>query len=87
MNFLLSLRKVDDEDALDCALNHYVRYNLLFIDELGYLRIKHDAANFFQLSNARYERKSTIITSNNDLSSGVNNERIPLKIKGLSSVG
>ncbi|MGP2464880.1 ATP-binding protein, partial [Lactiplantibacillus plantarum] len=42
------------------------------IDEIGYLPIDHDEANlFFQLINARYERHSTIITSNSDLSGWV----------------
>lgn len=69
---LLRLRKADDKDELYRALNRYARYDLLIIDELGYLPIKHDEANlFFQLINARYERKSTIITSNSALSSWV----------------
>ena len=39
----------------------YERYDLLIIDELGYLPI---SVNVFQLINSRYERKSTIITTN-----------------------
>ena len=39
----------------------YERYDLLIIEELGYLPI---SANVFQLINGRYERKSTIITTN-----------------------
>ena len=44
----------------------YERYDLLIIDELGYLPI---SVNVFQLINGRYERKSTIITTNVPLSS------------------
>ena len=44
----------------------YERYDLLIIDELGYLPI---SVNVFQLINGRYERKSTIITTNMPLSS------------------
>ena len=44
----------------------YERYDLLIIDELGYLPI---STNVFQLINGRYERKSTIITTNVPLSS------------------
>ena len=44
----------------------YERHDLLIIDELGYLPI---LANVFQLINVRYERKSTIITTNVPLSS------------------
>lgn len=44
--------------------------DLLIIDELGYLPIASDEANLlFQLINGRYERKSTIITTNIPLSS------------------
>ena len=44
----------------------YERYDLLIIDKLGYLPI---SVNVFQLINSRYERKSTIITTNVPLSS------------------
>lgn len=41
------------------------RYDLLIIDEIGYLPIEADAANlFFQLIAQRYEQGSLIITSN-----------------------
>ena len=46
--------------------NVYERHDLLIIDELGYLPI---LANVFQLINVRYERKTTIITTNVPLSS------------------
>ena len=40
-------------------------YKLLIIDELGYLPItKEDSKLFFQLIDKRYERNSTIITTN-----------------------
>lgn len=42
----------------------YERYDLLIIDELGYLPISaNEAKPLFQLINGRYERKSTIITT------------------------
>ena len=41
------------------------RIDLLIIDELGYLEIgKHAASMFFKLISKRYERTSTIVTSN-----------------------
>jgi len=44
-----------------------VRYDLLVIDELGYLTLNSEQANtFFKLMDERYSRKSTIITSNLD---------------------
>jgi DNA replication protein DnaC len=44
-----------------------VRYDLLVIDELGYLTLNCEQVNaFFKLMDERYSRKSTIITSNLD---------------------
>lgn len=41
------------------------RYKLLIIDELGYLPIDEEDSNlFFQLIDMRYEKKSTILTTN-----------------------
>ena len=46
-------------------LEHFFKYKLLIIDELGYLPIeKDDAKLFFQLIDKRYEKRSTIITTN-----------------------
>jgi DNA replication protein DnaC len=43
------------------------RYDLLVIDELGYLTLKPEQINaFFKLMEQRYNRKSTIITTNLD---------------------
>ncbi len=50
---------------LQRLLNTLDRLDLLIIDELGYLELtKKTASFFFRLIAARYERKSTIITSN-----------------------
>jgi DNA replication protein DnaC len=47
------------------TLRKYTRPNLLYIDELGYLPIdKHGADLIFQVINGRYERGSTILTTN-----------------------
>ncbi len=46
-------------------LKKYTRPKLLYIDELGYLPIdKHGADLLFQVISGRYERASTIITTN-----------------------
>ena len=46
-----------------------MRHKLLIIDEIGYLNLDESAANlFFQLISMRYEQKSTIITTNKNLS-------------------
>jgi DNA replication protein DnaC len=43
------------------------RYDLLVIDELGYLTLNPEQVNaFFKLMEQRYSRKSTIITTNLD---------------------
>lgn len=46
-------------------LNRLANYDLLVIDELGYLSLKPEQANaFFKLMEMRYNRKSTAITTN-----------------------
>ncbi|WP_455718750.1 ATP-binding protein [Anaerosporobacter sp.] len=46
-------------------MKHFCKYELLIIDELGYLPIeKEDSKPFFQLIDMRYEKKSTILTTN-----------------------
>jgi len=48
-------------------INRLCRYDLLLIDELGYLTLKPEQVNaFFKLMGERYGRKSTIITTNLD---------------------
>lgn len=65
-NELLSqLKKAKNENRLHDRLKHYCHYRLLIIDELGYLPIdKEDSNLFFQLIDMRYEKKSTILTTN-----------------------
>lgn len=53
------------ENRLDARLKHFSKYRLLIIDEIGYLPInKEDSNLFFQLTDMRYEKKSTILTTN-----------------------
>ena len=48
-------------------LKKLIRYDLLVIDELGYLSLNAEQVNaFFKLMDERYTRKSTIITTNLD---------------------
>ncbi|MGI6402877.1 MAG: ATP-binding protein [Oscillospiraceae bacterium] len=55
--------------TLEATLARYSKYDLLIIDEIGYLPMSANGANlFFQLINKRYEKKSTILTSNIPLS-------------------
>ena len=47
---------------------HFTSYAVLIIDEVGYLPMDMEASNLlFQLISKRYERKSTIVTSNKPL--------------------
>ena len=64
-DLLQQLKRVNLEDRLDSRIKHFSKYKLLIIDELGYLPIdKEDSKLFFQLIDMRYEKKSTIITTN-----------------------
>lgn len=59
------LRKAHAENRLDSRIKIYAKYKVLIIDEVGYMPISIDEANmFFQLIAKRYERNSTIITTN-----------------------
>ena len=67
---ILRLKSAQEKQHLERVMRRYERYDLLIIDELGYLPISaNEAKLLFQLINGRYERKSTIITTNVPLSS------------------
>lgn len=68
-DLLLNLKRAHLENRLETRLKHYTKYKVLIIDEIGYLPISKEEANmFFQLINKRYERNSTIITTNKEFS-------------------
>jgi len=59
------LRKANEENRLNNMLKTYKRYRLLIIDEFGFMPIrKGDERLLFQLIDQRYEKRSTLITSN-----------------------
>lgn len=63
------LKKAYLQNRLDDKLKTLAKYKLLIIDEVGYLPIDIEAANMlFQLINKRYEKNSTIITTNKPFS-------------------
>lgn len=69
-NLILNLKKAKLENRLEARLKHYAKYRLLIIDEIGYLPIDEDDAKlFFQLIDLRYEKKSTILTTNSNFKS------------------
>ena len=62
---LAALARAESEGHLDEKLAFYAKPKLLIIDELGYLPFERRSAHlFFQLVAKRYERTSTLITTN-----------------------
>ena len=68
-DLISQLKKASDENRLEARIKWFCRYKLLIIDELGYQKMNVDSANlFFNLIAKRYERLSTIITTNSPFS-------------------
>lgn len=68
-DLIMQLNKAHAENRLETKLKHFSKYKLLIIDEIGYLPIDKQGANLlFQLINKRYEKNSTIITTNQPFS-------------------
>ena len=63
------LKTAHHENRLEARLKFFAKYKALIIDEIGYMPIDIDSANlFFQLVARRYEKNSTIITTNTPFS-------------------
>ena len=63
------LLRANQKGTLERVLKQYANYDVLVIDEVGYLPFSRDGASLlFQLINMRYEKKSTLITTNIPLS-------------------
>lgn len=59
------LERAADKGQLERRMRFYSHLSLLILDELGYLQIdKRGADLIFQLVSRRYERRSTIVTTN-----------------------
>lgn len=68
-DLIQTLKKAYLQNRLDDKLKTLSKYKLLIIDEVGYLPIDIESANMlFQLINKRYEKNSTIITTNKPFS-------------------
>lgn len=64
-DLLRGLKKKAEADRLNEALQQYSRYRVLIVDEIGYLPMDKVGAHLlFQLVNNRYEKATTIFTSN-----------------------
>lgn len=60
-----NLLKENHENRLEDILKQYAKYKVLIIDEIGYLPTNLEGANLlFQLIGKRYEKHSTIFTTN-----------------------
>jgi len=59
------LRQAHDDARLPAELRLLNRYQMIIIDEIGYIPFDQHAANlFFQLISSRYEQASVLVTSN-----------------------
>ena len=72
INFAVLMEKFKQaatENRVEQVVKHYLKYTVLIIDEIGYLPIDKNAAyGFFQLIAARYEKRPTILTTNQSFS-------------------
>ena len=68
-DLVLQLKRAHLENTLEKKLKDLKKYTLLIIDEVGFLPLDTEASNLlFQLISSRYEKASTIITTNKALS-------------------
>ena len=68
-DLISNLKKAYLENRLEDRLRLYSKYKVLIIDEVGFLPIDKQGANIlFQLINKRYEKSTTIITTNQPFS-------------------
>lgn len=64
-DLIAQLRKAKYENRLETRIKWFCRHRLLIVDEVGYEKMNTDTANlFFNLIAKRYEKASTIITTN-----------------------
>jgi len=63
------LAALDSASTRNRRLRHYASFDLLAIDEVGYLSYSNRHADLlFELTNRRYEKKSTVVTTNRSFS-------------------
>lgn len=68
-DLVLQLKKAHIENRLEQRLKFFSKYKLLIIDEVGFLPLDTKSSNLlFQLIARRYEKNSTIVTTNKSLS-------------------
>ncbi len=68
-DLVLQLKRAHIENRLEQRLKFFARYRLLIIDEVGFLPLDELSSKLlFQIISRRYEKSSTIITTNKSLS-------------------
>ena len=68
-DLLLQLKRDHLENRLEQRIKFFSKYKLLIIDEVGFLPLDTESSNLlFQLIAKRYEKNSTIVTTNKSLS-------------------
>lgn len=68
-DLVLQLKRAHLENRLEVRLKFFAKYKVLIIDEVGFLPLDSESSNLlFQLITKRYEKQSTIITTNKSLS-------------------
>jgi len=69
LDLIESLDLAETRGELKKKINSLVKYDLLIVDELGFLPLTRKSVyNFFQLINTVYEYRSLILTTNKDFS-------------------
>ena len=64
-----TLKRDYDLKRLEYRIKTYSRFKLMIVDEIGYLPLEREESNlFFQFVSSRYEKRSTIYTSNKSFS-------------------
>jgi DNA replication protein DnaC len=64
-DLMASLERAQAKGQLEARMRNLLKPKLLIVDELGYLPLEPwEAAQFFQLVSARYEKGSILLTSN-----------------------
>ena len=64
-----AMKKDLESSRLQYRLATYARFPLMIVDEIGYLPLTREESNlFFQFVSSRYEKHSTIYTSNKSFS-------------------
>ena len=65
MKLVQTLKRDYDLKGLEYRIKTYSRFRLMIVDKIGYLPLTREESNlFFQFVSSRYEKRSTIYTSN-----------------------